>query len=142
MLRAWMSIAKGSPMADDDFDFTFEELYRAFRLVTSKDDAAAQARQVVGAMRPGMDWSTTEQVMLLLSIGSPSGYGKVRRIRQAEQEGRFSTWRMQSGGDGTSPEELTRRWADLLSAEDTAWERTRAELQSLLREQGRLPPDP
>ena len=133
-------------MEDDDlaFDFDEAELFSAFRLVLPTEDARDQARQVSEALQPGSDWATSEEVLLLLAIGSVSGREKVQRIRRAEQESRYLLWareQRETRGASVPFEDLRRDWESLKADEDRGWSERLEALRRSFQEQGKLPPE-
>jgi len=106
------------------FDFTESEIYQALRLRLLDTEAREQARSVAAAATPGLDWATSEELLLLLALGSESGREKVQRLRHEEQSGRFSTWVRQERASGaeSSPDQFQRRWRTVVDAEDQVWE--------------------
>jgi len=103
-----------------DFDFTAEELFQAFRLVLPDDDARRDAEALHEALAPGMDWATSEELLLLLSVATASGREKVDRIR--------ADWHAELPPEAAS-------------AEEQRWDARREETRSTLREQGKRLPD-
>lgn len=104
-----------------DFDFSYEELFEAFRLVLSDADARRDADALRAALEPGMDWATSEEMLLLLSIATASGRAKVDRIRDALNAERLE---------------------EDASAEKRRWKVRREEMRRTLREEGKhLPND-
>lgn len=131
---------------DDDFAFDFDEaeLFRAFRLVMPVPKARRQARRIFNAVKKGSGLATSEQLLLLLDLGSVSGSEKVQRLRRAEREFRFTTWvRDQRDAHDASVnlDDLRSRWAAIVATEDRGWEERREALRRSLQEQGKLPPD-
>lgn len=125
------------------FDFTEDEMYRALVLVVSENDAREQAREFARAYEPGMDWGTSEQMLLLLSLASAGGQARVDRLRGEMQQARREGWiaAERRSSPGASDDELARRWAGMAAAEEQAWQASRAALRRTLQEQGKLPPD-
>jgi hypothetical protein len=124
------------------FDFTQDELFRAFRLVVSDEDARRDAGAVAAAVRAGaQDWATSEQVLILISLGSESGNIKVERIRKAQQAARFEGWMQQKAGAALDLADLRREWSEIANAENVAWQERRASFRRTLEEQGTLGAD-
>lgn len=124
------------------FDFTEAEIYAAFRLVAPDAEARQGARAFARAYDPGLDWGASERTLLLLSLGTDTGNGRVERIRRALQEDRYPIWLAEEGGrDARSAGDLSSDWADHIAAEDREWAAKRAELRRALREQGKIPPE-
>jgi hypothetical protein len=99
-----------------DFDFTAEELFAAFRLVLPDEEARRDADALHEALAPGMDWSTSHELLLLLSIATATGRARVDRIREAWQ--------------ATMP-------AEAVKAENRRWQTKREEMRRSLRESGK-----
>lgn len=126
-----------------EFDFTEAELYGALRLVTSDAEARQQAHALAREFTAGMDWAASEQTLMLLSLASERAYTRVEQIRRQEQNGRRATeiFRQRDSGRGPSADELARRWAELIAAENREWEARRTALRRSLQGRGKLPPD-
>lgn len=125
-----------------EFDFTDAELFAAFRLVVSDAEARQQTDAVRGALRPGMDWGASHDLLLLLSIASETGREKADRIRKEGQESRIAVSIRNAAGPATlSDDELGRRVREAVFAEDRRWQEQRAERRRELREEGRQLPD-
>lgn len=127
----------GDPL---DFDFTEEEVYRALRLEVPEAEARRQAAAFAAAYEPGMDWAASEDTLLYLSLGSEAGRARVDRIRHSMQADRRERWLQHQRQQGApdSPEELMRRWGEVLAADDRNWMRRIAELRRRLEEEGKL----
>jgi len=127
-------------MPDDfDFDFTDAELFEAFRLLASDEDARAQTEAVRSALLPGMAWAASTELLLLLSLGTDSGHEKVERIRRAGQEARLTVElrsESEAGEPGLSESELMARVRDAVVTEDASWQAQRIEMRRSLRDQG------
>jgi hypothetical protein len=117
-----------------DFDFTEDEMYRALRLVASEAEAREQATAFAAAYEPGMNWATSDHLLLLLSLGSGSARTRVDRIRRALQESRRETWLQQQHAERVGDADALARWADVLAAEDEDWSRRLSELRRQLKE--------
>ena len=132
-------------MPDDfDFDFTDAELFEAFRLLGSDEEARAQTEAVRSALMPGMDWAASTELLLLLSIGTDSGHDKVERIRKVGQEARLTVElrrESEAGKPVLSDSELMARVRDAVVAEDARWKAQRNEMRRSLRDQGKNLPD-
>jgi hypothetical protein len=121
-----------------DFDFTEDEMYRALRLVASSEaEAREQAAAFAAAYVPGMNWATSEHLLLLLSLGSESARTRVDRIRRALQEGRRETWLREQHTERIGEADALARWTDVLAVEDEDWTRRLSEFRRQL-EEGRL----
>ena len=124
---------------DLDFDFTEDEMYRALRLVASEAEAREQAAAFAAADVPGMNWATSEHLLLLLSLGSESARTRVNRIRVALQDSRRETWLREQHAERVGEADAVARWADVLAAEDEDWTRRLSELRRQLgEEEGKL----
>ncbi|MBW3572579.1 MAG: hypothetical protein KY467_15865 [Gemmatimonadetes bacterium] len=123
---------------DLDFDFTEDEMYRALRLIVSDAEAREQAAAFAAEYEPGMDWATSEHVLLLLSLGSESARTRVDRIREALQESRRETWLRDQHAARVGEADALARWADVIAAEDEDWTRRLSALRRQLQEEGKL----
>ncbi|HEU4453349.1 MAG TPA: hypothetical protein VFR81_09825 [Longimicrobium sp.] len=132
-------------MPDDfDFDFTDTELFEAFRLIVSDEEARARTKAVRSALVPGTDWAASAELLLLLSIGTDSGHDKVERIRKVGQEARLTVelrGESEAGNPMLSDSELMARVRDAVVAEDARWQAQRDEMRRSLRDQGNNLPD-
>lgn len=110
---------------DTEFDFTDDELHEAFRLVLSAEDARRDTEAVRAALNQGgKDWATSEELLLLLALATPTGRVKVDRIRRAGQAERIAVDLERappSGNDATIP--FADRLRDAISAEEREWEK-------------------
>lgn len=127
-----------------DFDFSEDELFRGLRLALPDDEAARQARKIRESIAPDGAWATSDELLMLLELGSESGSARVQRIRREFQESRYESWVAEERASGGSAQDETRdrtRWMELLAAEDAEWARRRSEFRRSLEERGRLPPE-
>ena len=122
-----------------EFDFTEAEIYAALRLVASESDARRQASDFAASYRPGMSWAMDDDGLLqLLALGSESGAARVERLLRALRDARFDGWRSDQllADPRLSDSELSRRWAQLVEAEDREWVARLDERRRALRSQG------
>ena len=126
-----------------DADFTEHEIYCALRLQVPDAEARSQASDFARAYVSGMDWSTSDAMLLYLSVGSESGRARVERIRRSVQLQLRTAWvaRERQRNPTASEDEVTQAWARSAEAAEREWDERVAGLRRELGEQGLLPGD-
>ncbi len=125
-----------------ELDFSDAEFFEAFRLVSSDAEARRHLTAVRRELRPGMDWSMSHDLLLLLSIAIPTGRERAERIRKVGQGSRLAaSIRAAPGGFALSDEEVMLRVRDAVAKEDLRWQQERAERRRMLLKEGKRLPD-
>lgn len=127
-----------------DLDFTEHEVYCALRLQIPDTEARSQASDFAQAYSRGMDWATSDAMLLYLAVGSKSGRARVERIRRSMVFQLCEDWMMRERqrNEAASEEELADAWIQHVEATRREWDARIAALTRELRHQGLLPGDP
>jgi hypothetical protein len=120
------------------FDFSEEELFRALSLALPESEARREARAVASALMPDIDWATSEETLLLLSLGTETGNAKVESLRRQEQAQRRIVW--MRARRGATEVDLRREWDEIVTGEDQEWAARRDAMRQNLLQRPMDPP--
>jgi hypothetical protein len=126
-----------------DPNFTEREVYCALRLQLPDAEARGQAADFAHSYVPGMDWATSEGMLLYLAVGSESGSARVDCIRRSMQLQLRAAWvaKERKHDPAASDAEVTRAWTQHVEGAERDWRARIAALRQELMAEGRLPGD-
>jgi hypothetical protein len=133
------------PTQPDPFPFTEEELIQAFRLVSTDEEARANARFLLEQVAREPTWDASDESLALLALGSISAAHKVAAIREQRRVSRDSWMAIEvhRAGlpKGSTPAWLEAKWAAETETDNRTWNELLSRMRAEFIAQGKLPAD-